>query len=140
MNTLQKKTQKPLLILRKAKAYLPPRNHKVSLQTTHPVDSGQDKQLTHQIKTKRDIGGWIENLKGDISAELEALDEQDHGPFRYVLRRERSLLPRPKFYSKCPDAESISLEYVGFILQHIVQQRIRKQEEENLKCKREKMR
>ena len=34
------------------------------------------------------------------SVELEALDEQDHRLFRYALRRERSLLPRPKFYSK----------------------------------------
>ena len=66
------------------------------------------------------------------SFELEALDKQDHEPYRYVLRRARPLLPRPKFYSKCPDVEGVSLEHVGFILQHIVQQRLREQEEENL--------
>ena len=31
------------------------------------------------------------------SVELEALDEQDHRPYRYVLRRTRPLFPRPKF-------------------------------------------
>ena len=59
------------------------------------------------------------------SAELEALDDQDHRPYKYVLRKIRHLFPRPKFYSKCPNAEGISLEYAGFILQHIVQQRLR---------------
>ena len=54
------------------------------------------------------------------SVELETLDEQDHRPYRYVLRKERSLLPRPKFYSKCPDAKGISLEYVEIILRYIV--------------------
>ena len=66
------------------------------------------------------------------SVELEALDEQDHRPYRYVLRRTRSLFPRPKFYSKCPSAEGISLKYVEFILQHIVLQRLREKEEEYL--------
>ena len=74
------------------------------------------------------------------SIELEALDEQDHRPFRYVLKKERFLLPRPKFYSKCPDAKGISLEYVGFILQYIVQQRFREQKEENIECEKEKVR
>ena len=40
--------------------------------------------------------------------------------------------PRPKFYSKCPNAEGVSLEYVEFILQHIVLQRLREKEQENL--------
>ena len=44
----------------------------------------------------------------------------------------RPLFPRPKFYSKCPNAKGVSLEYAGFILQHIVWQRLRKQEEEDL--------
>ena len=42
------------------------------------------------------------------------------------------MFPRPKFYSKCPNAEGVSLEYVGFILQHIIQQRLKEQEEEDL--------
>ena len=53
-----------------------------------------------------------------------------------MLRRAKSLLPRPKFYSKYPDAKDVSFEYVGFILQHLVQQWHREQEEENLKCER----
>ena len=56
------------------------------------------------------------------SVELETLDEQDQRPFKYVLR-ERALLPRPRFYSKCPDAKGISPEHAEFILRHIVQQR-----------------
>ena len=66
------------------------------------------------------------------SVELEAFDKQDHGPYRYVLSRVRPLLPRPKFYSKYPDAKGISIEYMGFILQHIVWQWLREQDEENL--------
>ena len=57
------------------------------------------------------------------SFELETLNEQDKRPYKYVLKGERHLLPRPRFYSRCPDASSISLEYVEFILRHIVQQR-----------------
>ena len=71
------------------------------------------------------------------SVELEALDEQDNIPYRYVLRRTRPLLPRPKFYSKCPNAKGVSLEYAGFILQHIVWQRLREQEEDLEHEKRE---
>ena len=57
------------------------------------------------------------------SVELEILDRQDKRPYKYVLEGERDLLPRPTFYSKCPDASSISPEYAEFILRHIVQQR-----------------
>ena len=49
-----------------------------------------------------------------------------------MLRRAQSLLPRPKFHSRYPDAKGVSFEYVGFILQHIVQQWLREQDEENL--------
>ena len=72
------------------------------------------------------------------SVELEALDEQDHRPYKYVLRRTRHLFPRPKFYGKCPNAEGISLEYAGFILQYIVRQRLREQEEEELEHEKRK--
>ena len=57
------------------------------------------------------------------SVEFEALDDQDHRCFKYVLKRERALLPRQRFYSKCPDAKDISLEHTEFILIHIIQQR-----------------
>ena len=66
------------------------------------------------------------------SVELEALDEQDHRPYRYVLRRTRPLFPRPKFRRKCPSVEGDSFEYVEFILQHIVLQRLREKEEEKV--------
>ena len=47
-----------------------------------------------------------------------------------MLRRARSLLPQPRFHSKYPDTKGVSFEYVGFILQHIVQQQQREQDEE----------
>ena len=70
------------------------------------------------------------------SVELEILDGQDKRPYKYVLERERDLLPRPRFYSRCPDASSISPGYAEFILRHIVQQRHQELEQE--KVEREK--
>ena len=70
------------------------------------------------------------------SVELETLDEQDQRPYKYVLKTERDLLPRPRFYSRCPDASSISPGYAEFILRHIVQQRHQELEQE--KVEREK--
>ena len=66
------------------------------------------------------------------SVELEILDEEDKRPYKYVIKGERDLLPRPRFYNRCPDASSISLEYVEFILRHIVQQRHQELEQEKL--------
>ena len=83
-------------------------------------------------KNKRRHRWLIRKPERRHSVNLEALDEQDHRPYRYVLSRARSLPPRPKFYSKCPDAKGVSIEYVGFILQHIVWQKLREQDEENL--------
>ena len=57
------------------------------------------------------------------SVEFEALDEQDQRLYKYVLKRERDLLPRPRFYSKCPVAKGISPEHAEFILRHIVQKK-----------------
>ena len=70
------------------------------------------------------------------SVELEILDGQGKRPYKYVLEGERDLLPRPRFYSRCPDANSISLEYAEFILRHIVLQRHQELEQE--KVEREK--
>ena len=42
------------------------------------------------------------------------------------------MFPRLKFHSKCPSVEGVSFEYAGFILQHIVLQRLRENEEEKL--------
>ena len=49
-----------------------------------------------------------------------------------MLKRKRDLFPRPRFYSKCPDASSISPKYAEFILRHIVQQRHQELEQEKL--------
>ena len=70
------------------------------------------------------------------SVELEILDKQNKRPYKYVLKRERDLLPRPRFYTKCPDTSSISPRYAEFILRHIVQQRHQELEQE--KVEREK--
>ena len=66
------------------------------------------------------------------SFELETLNEQDKRSYKYVLKGERDLPPRPRFYSRCLDASSISLEYVEFILRHIVQQRHQELEQDRL--------
>ena len=72
------------------------------------------------------------------SIELEILAEQDKRPYKYVLEGERDLLLRPRFYSRCPDASSVSPGYAEFILRHMVQQRHQEVEEEKLeKEKRE---
>ena len=70
------------------------------------------------------------------SIELEILNGQDKRLYKYVLEGERDFLPRPRFYSRCPDASSISPEYAEFILRHIVQQRHQELEQE--KVEREK--
>ena len=70
------------------------------------------------------------------SVELEILDGQDKRPYKYALEGGRDLLPRPRFYSRCPDANSISPAYADFILRHIVQQRHQELEQE--KVEREK--
>ena len=65
------------------------------------------------------------------SVELEALDEQDQRPFKYVLKRKR-LTSQTKIYSKCPDAKGISPEHAEFILRRIVQQRHQELQQEKL--------
>ena len=70
------------------------------------------------------------------SVDLEELDKQDSRPYRYVLREARTSLPRPKFYNNYPDAKSVSIEYVGLILQHIVWQILREQEDEDIEHER----
>ena len=66
------------------------------------------------------------------SVKLEILDGQVKRPYEYVLKRERDLLPRPRFYSRCPGASTISPGYAEFILRHIVQQRHQELEQEKL--------
>ena len=54
-----------------------------------------------------------------------------------MLEGERELLPRPRFYSRCLDTSSVSLEHVDFILRHLVQQRNQELEQEKLEKERE---
>ena len=68
---------------------------------------------------------------------LGILDGQNERPYKYVLEGERDLLPTPRFYSRCPDASSISLEYVNFILRYMVQQRHQELEQEKLEKEKE---
>ena len=83
-------------------------------------------------KNKRRLRWLTRKPERRNSVDLEELDKQDPRPYRYVLRRAQSLLPRPEFHSRYPDAKSVSFEYVGFILQHIFQQWLREQDKENL--------
>ena len=68
---------------------------------------------------------------------LGILYGQNERPYRYVLEGERDLLPRPRFYSRCPETSSVSLEYVDFILRHLVQQRNQELEQEKLEKEKE---
>ena len=68
---------------------------------------------------------------------LGILDGQNERLYKYVLEGERDLLPRPRFCSRCPEATSISLEYVDFILRHLVQQRHQELEQEKLQKEKE---
>ena len=55
--TPHKINQRPLLILRKACKNPHLRDLKKSPQMTHSLDFGQEEQLIHQTKIKRDVGG-----------------------------------------------------------------------------------
>ena len=70
------------------------------------------------------------------SVELEILDGPDKRSYKYVLEGERDLLPRPRFYSRCPDENSVSLAYAEFILRHIVQQRHQELEQEKVEMEK----
>ena len=116
---------------------VPPTDKSQSVSPDDPFlrfRSGQTADTSDKNKKQH---RWLDRKpEGRHSVELEALDKQDHRPYRYVLSRARPLLPVPKFYSKYPDAKGISIEYVGFVLQHIVWQWLREQDEENLECER----
>ena len=70
------------------------------------------------------------------SGHMDDTSDKDKRRHRWLIRKpehrhsintaelERQI-PKPhrlKFYSKYPDAKGVSIEYMGFILQHIVQQ------------------
>ena len=59
--------------------------------------------------------------------------------FEDVLKRDRQLVPRPRYYSRQLDAREVSFKQVDYILRYLVQQRIneREQLEESEKERRE---
>ena len=92
--------------------------------------SGETADVTDKDRKRH---SWLTRKpKRRHSDGLGILDGQNERPYKYVLEGERDLLPRPRFYSRCPDASSISLEYVDFILGCIVQQRHQELEQEKL--------
>ena len=92
--------------------------------------SGETADVTDKDRKRH---SWLTRKpKRRHSDGLGISDGQNERPCKYVLEGERDLLPRPRFYSKCPDASSISLEYVGFILRYLVQQRNQELEQEKL--------
>ena len=96
--------------------------------------SGETADVTDKDKKRH---RWlIRKPRRRHSDGLGILDGQNERPYKYVLEGERDLLPRPRFYSRCPDASNISPRYAEFILRHIVQQRHQELEQE--KVKREK--
>ena len=97
--------------------------------------SGETADVTDKDKKRH---RWLTRKpKRRHSDGLGILDGQKERPYRYVLEGERDLLPRPRFYSRCLDARSVSLEYVDFILRHVVQQRNQELEQEKLEKERE---
>ena len=58
--------------------------------------------------------------------------ERRHSIHFEELQKERTLLLRPRFYSRYPDSKSVSFANVNFLLNHIIQQRLREQAEEKL--------
>ena len=90
---------------------IPPVNR---TQCVPPVDpfsrfwSGQTADMSDKTKWRQ---RWlIRKPECRHSIEIADLERQVFKPHR------------PKFYSRCPDTKGVSFEYVGFILQQIVQQ------------------
>ena len=97
--------------------------------------SGETADVTDKDKKRH---RWLTRKpKRRHSDGLGILDGQNEIPYKYVLEGERDLLPRPRFYSRCPETSSILLEYVEFILRHLVQQRNQELEQEKLEKEKE---
>ena len=80
----------------------------------------------------------ISKPKRRHSLELEVSSEKDPRPYKYVLERDRPLLPRQRFYSSHLDAKDITFQQATFTLRYIVQQRLQERQlEEFEKEKRE---
>ena len=97
--------------------------------------SGETADVTDKDKKRH---RWLTRKpKRRHSDGLGILDGQNERLYKYVLEGERDLLPRPRFYSRYPEASSISLEYADFILRHLVQQRHQELEQEKLEKEKE---
>ena len=79
----------------------------------------------------------IRKPKRRHSFELDLLDEKDPRPYKYVLKGDRPLFPRQRFYSSHLDARDITFQQANFTLRYIVQQRLQEKQQEELE--REKM-
>ena len=55
-----------------------------------------------------------------------------------VLKRDRQLVPRPRYYSRQLDAREVSFKQVDYILKYLVQQRINEREQERLEKEKRK--
>ena len=129
---LQKTTQKPLLTLGGTQQKILQKGLKKD-PIADPFSrfwSGETADVTDKDKKRY---RWLTRKpKRRHSDGLGILDGQNEKPYKYVLEGERDLLSRPRFYSRCPEVGSISLEYVDFILRHLVQQRNQELEQEKL--------
>ena len=74
----------------------------------------------------------IRKPKRRHSVELELLDEKDPRPYKYVLKGDRPLFPRQRFYSSHLDARNITFQQANFTLRYIVQQRLQEKQQEEL--------
>ena len=78
----------------------------------------------------------IRKPKRRHSVELELLDEKDPRPYKYVLKGDRPLFPRQRFYSSHLDARDITFQQADFKLRYIVQQRPQEKQQEELERER----
>ena len=74
----------------------------------------------------------IRKPKRRHSVELELLDGKDPRPYKYVLKGDRPLFPRQRFYSSHLDARDITFLQANFTLRYIVQQRLQEKQQEEL--------
>ena len=77
----------------------------------------------------------IRKPKRRHSVELVLLDEKDPRPYKYVLKGDRPLFPRQRYYSSYLDAREITFQQADFTLRYIVQQRLQEKQQEELERK-----
>ena len=91
--------------------------------------------MMYQIRVEEDR--WqIRKPKRRHSVELDLLDEKDPRPYKYVLKGDRPLFPRQRFYSSHLDVRDITFQQADFTLRYIVQQRLKEKQQEELERER----